>query len=217
MPIRLDERLSKIASLVDFGKIADVGCDHGKLSYYLVSTDKASKAIAMDISLPSLNKAKELAKDNGAEDVMECRLSDGLDKLSSEEVDTIIIAGLGGDVISSIVLKAYEEGKKFSKYLLSSNTHPEKVREALQKIGQNIIYDDLLECSGKVYSIIKSENGKMSLDDFQIKFGAFYKENDSFKIYGKKELSSLENIYKQNSSSKELLEKINYLKAALGE
>lgn len=65
MPIRLDQRLTAIANLVDYGKVADVGCDHGKLGYYLVSTDRASEVIATDISAPSLAKAEELAKENG--------------------------------------------------------------------------------------------------------------------------------------------------------
>ena len=69
MPIRLDQRLTAIANLVDYGKVADVGCDHGKLGYYLVSTDRASEVIATDISKPSLDKAKELAFENGVADI----------------------------------------------------------------------------------------------------------------------------------------------------
>ena len=43
MPIRLDERLYAIGCLVDYGSVADIGCDHGKLSYWLIGTDRASK------------------------------------------------------------------------------------------------------------------------------------------------------------------------------
>ena len=61
MPIRIDERLTAIATLIKGGTVADVGCDHGKLGYYLVSTDRAERVIATDISAPSLQKAYELA------------------------------------------------------------------------------------------------------------------------------------------------------------
>lgn len=113
MPIRLDQRLTAIANLVDYGKVADVGCDHGKLGYYLVSTDRASEVIATDISAPSLAKAEELAKENGVQDVMTVRLGNGLEPVADREVDTVIIAGLGGDVISDIILRANEQGKRF--------------------------------------------------------------------------------------------------------
>ena len=106
MPIRIDERLTAIANLIQGGAVADIGCDHGKLGYYLVSTDRADKVIATDISAPSLRKASELAFDNGVTEIMETRLGDGLSPIKSEEVDTVVIAGLGGDVIAEILKSA---------------------------------------------------------------------------------------------------------------
>ncbi|MCQ2409165.1 MAG: class I SAM-dependent methyltransferase [Clostridia bacterium] len=217
MPIRIDERLTKIASLVDYGTVADVGCDHGKLGYYLVSTDRASKVIATDISEPSLRKAEELVLTNGCEELMECRLCDGLDKVSDKEAETVIIAGLGGDVISEIICRAYESGKSFDKFILSANTHPEKVREALSGTGQKIVYDEDLECAGKRYSVIKSVKGQESLSQMQIRFGAFYKTSEAFGIYGKKDLGILEKLLRDNPGSENLKEKTYLLRKALGE
>lgn len=157
MPIRLDQRLTAIANLVDYGKVADVGCDHGKLGYYLVSTDRASEVIATDISKPSLDKAKELAFENGVADVMQTRLCDGLGAVCSEEVDTVIVAGLGGDVISGILQRAREEGKTFGSFILSPNTHPEKVRKEIVLSKHTIVFDEMLECAGKTYTIIKTK------------------------------------------------------------
>lgn len=217
MPIRLDERLQYIANLVDYGTVADIGCDHGKLGYYLINTDRASFIIDTDISAPSLKKAKDLALENGVEKQIDCRLCDGLTALKSEEVDTVVIAGLGGDVISNILLDAQKENKKFNKYILSANTHTEKVREALQTIKQRIIVDELIECSGKLYSIIKTEEGEQSLDDMQIEFGVFYKENEAFKSYARKQIEHLTTIFNSNKESIELKNKIQRLKDALGE
>ena len=215
MPIRLDQRLTTIANLVDYGKVADVGCDHGKLGYYLVSTDRASEVIATDISAPSLAKAKELAKENGVSDIMSARLGDGLGCVDSEEVDTVIIAGLGGDVIANILSRACEDGKTFEHFLLSPNTHPEKVRREIIASRHTIIYDDLLEVAGKVYTIIKTQKGESSLDEEQIKYGAFFKTNPNFATFAKKDIESLENIYRNNPSVIELKDKIDALKDAL--
>ena len=46
MLIRLDERLTAVAALVDYGSVADVGCDHGKLGFYLLGTERANSVIA---------------------------------------------------------------------------------------------------------------------------------------------------------------------------
>ena len=215
MPIRLDQRLTSIANLVDYGKVADVGCDHGKLGYYLVSTDRASEVIATDISAPSLAKAEELAKENGVSDIMSARLGDGLGCVESEEVDTVIIAGLGGDVIANILSRARVEGKTFQHFLLSPNTHPEKVRREIILSRHTIVYDDLLEVAGKVYTIIKTQKGESKLDEEQIKYGAFFKTNPNFSVIAKKDIQSLENIYRNNPSASELKDKIDALKDAL--
>lgn len=215
MPIRLDQRLTAIANLVDYGKVADVGCDHGKLGYYLVSTDRASEVIATDISAPSLAKAEELAKENGVQDVMTTRLGNGLEPVADREVDTVIIAGLGGDVISDIILRASEQGKRFSHYLLSANTHPEKVRAAIVKCGHTIVFDEMLECAGKTYTIVKTNEGKSTLSDEQIAYGAFFDESDNFAFFVNKEIESMKNILERNPKAVELKDKIAKLENAL--
>ncbi len=215
MPIRLDQRLSLIANLSSGRRVADVGCDHGKLGYYLIGTDRADLVIATDISAPSLKKAKELAMENGVEDTLITRLGDGLKPISTREVDTVIIAGMGGDVIADILRVAREDNKQFSHFLLSPNTHPEKVRREIEKSGHTIIYDDIIECAGKSYTVIKTEEGKSALDDMQIIHGAFYKTNKNFVLKVKNDIEALENILAQNPSSTQLVDKIGALKDML--
>ena len=200
MPIRLDERLTLIASLVDYGRVADVGCDHGKLGYFLVSTDKASHIVATDISAPSLKKARELALENGVSELMDTRLGNGLAPVMTREVDTVVIAGLGGDVISGILEGARKDGKEFAHFLLSPNTHPEKVRVELEKCGHKIVFDDIITCAGKVYTVIKTEQGSENLDDRQTKYGKFYLESSNFKAWLAREIENKKNILAKNFS-----------------
>lgn len=212
MLIRLDERLGAIAKLVDYGTVADVGCDHGKLGFYLLGTDRASKVIATDISEGSLQKASRLAFENDLD--METRLGDGLAPVADGEADTVVIAGLGGDVISEILIRARADGKKFANYVLSPNTHPEKVRRELAAQGHRIVFDDVIECAGKRYTLIKSQTGSGELDELQIAFGAFYKENAGFLKSAKEELAYKERILSEHSSP-ELEKRVNMLKAAI--
>lgn len=218
MPIRLDERLTAVVARIPYGSVADVGCDHGKLGYYLVSTDRATNVIATDISVPSLNKAKELARENGVSHLIETRAGDGLAPIASGEVDTVVIAGLGGDVIADILSRAREEGKEFAHFVLSPNTHPEKVRDELARFGHLIMSDGLTECANRYYTIISSTNtralAREELDCYQRVYGKFYDEDPVFKKRGEEELRCMKNIL-ANHRSDELERKVVFLSEAL--
>lgn len=215
MPIRLDQRLAAVASLVRADSAADIGCDHGKLAYFLVSTDRVKRAIATDISEESLKKARALATENGVEKVMITRLGDGLDPVESEEVDAVIIAGLGGDVIAGILDRAFEHKKRFESYVLSPNTHPEKVRRELKKIGQRVTFDRAVECAGKLYTVIRSEAGEDDLDEIQIAFGKFYKSDRDFEKRARQELKFVRGLLEAGASSTKLEERAQMLEKAL--
>ncbi len=217
MPIRIDERLTAVATLIKGGTVADVGCDHGKLGYYLVSTDRADKVIATDISAPSLQKAQELAFDNGVSHLMETRLGDGLSPVKSKEADTVVIAGLGGDVMAEILASARLSGKEFDHFVLSPNTHPEKVRRELACSNHTIVTDNLTECAGKYYTIISTQlnkDYKETLDDDQIVHGKYYRDDPVFAKRTREEIATMRNILESHNSTT-LEEKIARLEGIL--
>lgn len=215
MPIRLDERLYALGRLVDYGSVADIGCDHGKLGYWLISTDRASRVIATDISAQSLKKAEELALAGGVEDRMITRLGDGLEPIASGEVDTVVIAGLGGDLISDILQKARVSGKRFANYVLSPNTHPEKVRKQLMSSGNRIVEDFGIICAGKRYTMLKAQVGEMTLTPSQLLFGANYPQDSDMLARMRQELEMRERLYAENPDSEALANRIEVLKTAL--
>jgi len=217
MPIRLDERLYKIATLVDFGRVADVGCDHGKLGYYLLETDRASAVIATDISRESLKKAEELAYSEGVSELMQTRLCDGLDAVKSGEVDSVVIAGLGGDVISGIMARAAAQGKRFKHFILSPNTHQEKVRAQIAEQGHRIVFDSVIECAGKLYTVIKTEEGEEKLGEFQTLFGKFYASDKNVLAALEDELSRIDGYLKENDCAVVLKRRKSLIERALGD
>lgn len=98
------ERLSCAMELLSGARVvADVGCDHGRLSCALVQQGIVEKCIAIDVSAPSLEKAVRLARQIGAEDRVETRLGDGLVPLMAGEADAIAILGMGGTLMTRIL------------------------------------------------------------------------------------------------------------------
>ena len=95
-----------IAGMVTGGnRLADVGCDHGYLSIYLVSEKKVPSAIAMDVRPGPLSRARKNISCYGLEDYIETRLSDGLMKLEPGRGRYLVIAGMGGPSLMERMIK----------------------------------------------------------------------------------------------------------------
>ena len=91
--------MKAVASMVTAGNVlADVGTDHGYVPIALVQRKKIPRAIAMDINKGPLQRACEHIAEFRLEDYIETRLSDGVAKLEVGEVDTILVAGMGGEL-----------------------------------------------------------------------------------------------------------------------
>ena len=91
----LDARLTAAAELVLPGRpVADIGCDHGKLTAVLAASGNYPKVIGADLRPGPLAKAKQTLEHAGCEDRAELRFGDGLSVLSAGEVGTIVLAGV---------------------------------------------------------------------------------------------------------------------------
>ena len=101
---QLDARLQMCADFVPPGAgLADIGTDHAYLPVWLCKSGKIPKAIAADIGQGPLQSAGESIARYQAQDRIETRLSDGLAAFSPGEADTIVIAGMGGELIARIL------------------------------------------------------------------------------------------------------------------
>ena len=153
----LTKRLSLIASLVpENSNVCDVGTDHAYLPIMLIKSKKARRVIATDIRpLPLENARKNIAL-SGVVGI-ETRLCDGLSSVKKSEADTVIIAGIGGEVISGIIKRT--GWLKLSPpvlLILQPTTSPEILRRYLCENGFEISDETAVEENGKVYSVIRA-------------------------------------------------------------
>ena len=103
MKLPISQRLLACAGLVSPGdRVADIGCDHGYLSIYLLTQGIARSAIASDIHEQPLLSAVTNAEKYGVRDKMEFYLSDGVRKLP-RDFDCMVCAGMGADTMISIL------------------------------------------------------------------------------------------------------------------
>jgi len=96
-----------LADLIDNGaSVADIGTDHGHLPVYLAQNHKAAGIIASDISAASLSSARSSAQEYDVTDAITFLVTPGLDDIDPEDVDTVVIAGMGGETILKILKDA---------------------------------------------------------------------------------------------------------------
>ena len=164
--INLDERLSSVANYVRNGKVvADIGTDHAYLPVFLIQNGICNKALACDINIAPLESAKKTVSQYNLNSQIELRLSNGLEKISENECDDIVIAGMGGDLIATILDNCnWVKSEKYN-LILNPMTKGEKLRLYLLNNGFSIINETAVISNNKRYSVINSQfSGNIKTD-----------------------------------------------------
>ncbi len=163
----LTPRLRAVAELVRHGAfVADVGTDHAYLPIALVSEGRAVGAVASDINEGPYLRAKKNVEEQHLENkitTVHCAGLSGIDKYSPTD---ILICGMGGELIASIIDDAPFTKDPKIRLVLQPMTHPEILREYLLKNGFEILFERIVK-EEKLYQIICAEySGKNKNIDY---------------------------------------------------
>lgn len=159
--MKLSKRLLIIAGLVPKNSVvADVGTDHGYIPAYLIANKISKKVIGSDISKGSLDKIIDYVKEIGFEKEIEPRLGDGLKILKPYEVDTVIIAGMGGVLIKEILDNDKNITNSITNFILQPMIGAKELRMYLMENNFEIIKEELAKEENKYYEIIYAKKGK---------------------------------------------------------
>lgn len=135
----LSERLQAIADLIEYGEtMADIGTDHGFLPVYLIKTGKCPYTIATDISQNSLKKAENLILSEGILNDCSARVGNGLDPIGNAEVDDVVIAGMGGILMTEILSADLNKSRSFKKFILQPRSKLYYLRKWIRDNGFTI-------------------------------------------------------------------------------
>lgn len=181
------DRISQICSYLDqCSTFADVGCDHGYCTRYMLKNNLCERAVIADISAKSLNKAETLLADYIKEGRCRSVCCDGLKGVG--EVEQVLIAGMGGEEIIKILRDSYIP----KKFVFQPMKNAELVRSFLIERGCAITVDDIFK-DGKFYFIIKG-TATGETEDYtksQLAFGYHSISNPVLKEYLKDELTKV--------------------------
>ena len=168
--IRLDERLAAAASFVRHGvRICDVGTDHALLPCFLCERGETS-VTASDVNEKPLDSARANVEKYGFGDRITLVLSDGLKNVPP--CDDVIIAGMGGELISEIISGCTFINEN-TRFILQPMTKAEILRRFLYGNGFEILEEKGAAVSGKAYTVILAAytGEKREIDDDFAYFG----------------------------------------------
>ena len=157
--MKLSDRLETVLSFVACeGTAADIGTDHGYVPIELVRRKLVKRALAMDVQKGPLSRAEKNVKAAGLEEKIETRLSDGLNKLRPGEAETVIIAGMGGELLIHILEQGERMWESVNQWVCSPHSEIPKVRRWLWEHKFPIVRESMVYEEEKYYTILSLLN-----------------------------------------------------------
>lgn len=164
--MKLSNRLITIADLVDEGsRLADIGTDHGYLCAELYKRGTCRLLYGSDLNPGPLEAAKSTLDALGYAPYIDLRLGGGLEPYSHGEIDSVVIAGMGGLLIASILAENMHLAKSLNYLILQPMQAPEALRAFLLQNGFEIVTEQIAQEGSKFYEIIRCKAGTPQVED----------------------------------------------------
>ncbi|MCR4718569.1 MAG: class I SAM-dependent methyltransferase [Firmicutes bacterium] len=159
----ISPRLDMILQNVKGSSVADIGTDHAFIPIALAK--RGVRVIATDANSGPLLSAKRNIEKRGLNITL--LQGFGLDVLTAGDTEEIILAGMGGDLIKTIITNGMEKALA-SRLILQPMNSQAELRQFLIENGFEIASEDLAKEERKVYNLIVAKAGKTELPDNEI-------------------------------------------------
>ncbi|MCL2563507.1 MAG: class I SAM-dependent methyltransferase [Oscillospiraceae bacterium] len=158
--MQLSPRLAAVARLILPGsRVADVGTDHGHLPVWLITEGGCPFVVATDVAPGPLDAARRSAARAGGLSGVEFRLADGLGAVSPDEVDTVVIAGMGGETTLGIIERAPWLKLGAHRMILQPQSKVPELLDGLAAAGYRVDDQHLAAETGRMYTMFEVTAG----------------------------------------------------------
>ncbi len=195
--IKIDDRLKSCADLVDgTGTVCDVGTDHAHLCVYLIQANICSNVIASDVVDGPLKSAEQTIKRYSLNDKIKLVKSDGLKNIDLHSVSDVVIAGLGGETILSIIRNEPLLKTLNISLILQPMTKAPLLRKELYSDGFEIVKEIPSKVGDTFYTTMKVSYTGFStkLPEYTAKIGKVNFNDELSKEYGLYKVRSLNKL-----------------------
>lgn len=216
--IKLSLRLQTIHDMVPQSVVADVGADHGKLMIALFESGRINRGYAIENKKGPYKRLVEALCDAQLEDTIVPLLSDGISDLPSI-VSTVVIAGMGGENIISILKKHPEKLKYVQTIIVDPHSAIKEVRQEVSNLGYSIADEKIIKEDGVFYEIIKFIKSDIAYySDKDLEFGPIlsHEKSATFKEKYQSRINEIDNLLSSNKKLPESrINELNCEKAKL--
>lgn len=159
MTLQISKRLQLIASELSQGTyFVDIGSDHAYLPCYVCLNDQKARAIAGEVAEGPYSRALATVSHFKLNERIDVRLGNGLQVIKENElVKEIVIAGMGGSLISSILLEGINSLYNVNKVILQPNNNETKVRKTLRELNFTLTKEFMIEENELIYEVLVAE------------------------------------------------------------
>ena len=195
-------RIEAIYSFIDLkDRVVDVGCDQAKLGILLAKRNQ--KSIASDISPKVIERASLDIRKLGLDNLIDLRVSNGLQNIKEKEADTLVLSGMGTHTILEILNNTK---LRFKKVITISNNYHDILRTKMNDLNYKIDRELIIKENNKYYNLILFKEGNNDLTRKEILLGKNHIDDNLYNDY----LNYLKNKYLSiKEQSKDRNDKIN--------
>ena len=147
-------RIEAIYSFIDLkDRVVDVGCDQAKLGILLAKRNQ--KSIASDISPKVIERASLDIRKLGLDNLIDLRVSNGLQNIKEAEADTLVLSGMGTHTILEILNNTK---LKFNKIITISNNYHDILRDKMNELNYKVDKELIIKENNGIVTNAKTGN-----------------------------------------------------------
>lgn len=224
MILNLKGRLKLIADKVPkCNVLADIGTDHAYIPIYLVQNGVCQKAIASDVKIGPVKMASNNISLYKLSEKIDTRLGNGLDTIEINEADSIIIAGMGGTLLTELLEANKPKTVNADTLVLQPMNDLHVVRKWLYDNAFEIYDEEMVAEGPKMYFVLsaKFSGNKKQYYDFELYVGQrlIEKKDPLLGAYCRMKVQQIDRVLEQLEEMKEnaalksqyLRQKIDYI------
>ncbi|WP_112181335.1 tRNA (adenine(22)-N(1))-methyltransferase [Paraliobacillus zengyii] len=156
----LSDRLHTVAKYIPKkAYFADIGSDHAYLPSYICSNDSTSFAIAGELNDGPFQSAKDNVKALNLTSQIDVVKGNGLEVIANYPVRQIVIAGMGGGLIRSILDSGKDKLSNIERVIVQPNVDAHLVREWFSTHCYQLVAEQIIKEDGHIYEVLVADHG----------------------------------------------------------
>lgn len=172
-------RIEAIYSFIDLkDRVVDVGCDQAKLGILLAKRNQ--KSIASDISPKVIERASLDIRKLGLDNLIDLRVSNGLQNIKEAEADTLVLSGMGTHTILEILNNTK---LKFNKIITISNNYHDILRDKMNELNYKVDKELIIKENNKYYNLILFTEGTKEYSQKELLLGLNQVDSKQYNEY----------------------------------